>query len=118
VDEALKQMDPHVVAPAEKQAREAKKAGTEADTTSASKSRMADPPMEADAQGEEKREATVQERGIAPHVNTAADSEKEEEQEYDFAGEVAEGAVQPVRWLAIARFYSSHVSNAKIMFEL
>jgi hypothetical protein len=118
VAEALKQMDPHVVAPVEKQAREAKKAGTEADTTSANKSRMADPPMEADAQGEEKREATIQERGIVPHVNTAADSGKEEEeQEYDFAGEVAEGAVQPVRWLAIARFYSSHVPNAKIMFE-
>jgi hypothetical protein len=44
VAEALKQMDPHVVAPAEKQAREAKKAGTEVDTTSANKSRMADPP--------------------------------------------------------------------------
>jgi hypothetical protein len=74
--------------------------------------------MEADVQGEEKREATVRERGIVPHVNAAADSGKEEqEQEYDFAGEEAEGDVQPVRWLAITRFYSSHVPNAKIMFE-
>jgi hypothetical protein len=104
-------MDPHDVVMAEKTTMEV------ADTTSASESKMANPTLEAGAQGEEKWDAIVQERGLVPHVKAAEGSEEDEEQEYDLAGEEAKGVVQMVRWLAIARFYSSHVLNAKIMFE-
>jgi hypothetical protein len=40
---------------------------------------MANPTVEASAQGEEKRDASVQERGLVPHVNAAEGSEEEDE---------------------------------------
>jgi hypothetical protein len=83
---------------------------------------VSDHEMEVQAHAEEKRNETVwaevvQEKGIVPHAGNIGDLDGEDEQEYDFAEEEDEGAVQMVRWLAIARFYSSHISNAKIMFD-